>query len=64
MRDGEAGNGGGASANDITVCAVTCESEPSDLVRAYVEAGIARATRRAYKADLEHFRLGRGHTDE
>jgi integrase len=27
--------------------AVTCKSEPSDAVRAYVEAGIAPATRRA-----------------
>ena len=37
-------------------CAVTCKLEPGDAVRAYVEAGIAPATRRAYKADLEHFR--------
>jgi hypothetical protein len=30
-----------------------------------VEAGIAPATRRAYKADLEHFGArGRGHTDD
>jgi integrase len=36
--------------------AVTCKLEPNDAVRAYVEAGIAPATRRAYKADLEHFR--------
>ena len=41
MRDGDAENGGVASANDITICAVTCKSEPSDAVRAYVEAGIA-----------------------
>ena len=41
--------------------AITCKSELSDTVRAYVEAGIAPATRRAYKADLEHFRAwGRG----
>jgi integrase len=60
MRDGEAENGHGASANDITICAVTCKSEPSDAVRAYVEAGIAPATRRAYKADLEHFRAWGG----
>ena len=39
--DGDAENGGGASANDITICAVTRKSEPSDAVRAYVEAGIA-----------------------
>ena len=56
--NGEAENGGGAS--DITVCAVTCKSEPSDAVRAYVEAGIAPATRRAYKADLDHFRAWGG----
>jgi hypothetical protein len=41
MRDGDAENGGVASANDITICAVTRKSEPSDTVRAYVEAGIA-----------------------
>jgi integrase len=40
--------------------AVTCKSEPSDAVRACVEAGIAPATRRAYKADLEHFRAWGG----
>jgi hypothetical protein len=40
--------------------AVTCKSEPSDAVRAYVEAGIAPATRRAYKADLDHFRAWGG----
>lgn len=40
--------------------AITCKSELSDTVRAYVEAGIAPATRRAYKADLEHFRAWGG----
>ena len=40
--------------------AVTCKSEPGDTVRAYVEAGIAPATRRAYKADLDHFRAWGG----
>jgi integrase len=60
MCDGDAENGGRASANDITVGAVTCKLEPSDAVRAYVEAGIAPATRRAYKADLEHFRAWGG----
>ena len=40
--------------------AVTCKLEPSDTVRAYVEAGIAPATRRAYKTDLEHFRAWGG----
>jgi adenylate cyclase len=60
MCEGDAENGGGASANDITICAVTCKSEPTDAVRAYVEAGITPATRRAYKADLEHFRAWGG----
>ena len=40
--------------------AVTCKFQPNDTVRAYVEAGIAPATRRAYKADLEHFRAWGG----
>jgi len=40
--------------------AVTCKLEPSDAVRAYVEAGIAPTTRRAYKADLAHFRAWGG----
>jgi integrase len=40
--------------------AVNCKSQPSDIVRVYVEAGIAPATRRAYKADLEHFRAWGG----
>jgi integrase len=35
--------------------AITCKSQPTDTVRAYVEAGIAPATRRARRADLEHF---------
>jgi integrase len=39
-----------------TAFAVNCKSDSSEAVRAYVEAGIAPATRRAYKADLEHFR--------
>jgi integrase len=60
LRDRDAENGGGASANYITICAVTCKSGPSDAVRAYVEAGIAPATRRAYRADLEHFRAWGG----
>jgi integrase len=40
--------------------AVTCKLGPTDTVRAYVEAGIAPATRRAYKTDLEHFRAWGG----
>ena len=40
--------------------ASTCRPQPTDTVRAYVEAVIAPATRRAYKADLEHFRAWGG----
>jgi hypothetical protein len=40
--------------------AVICKLVPSDTIRAYVEAGIAPATRRAYKADLDHFRAWGG----
>jgi hypothetical protein len=39
-----------------TAFAVNCKSDASEAVCAYVEVGIAPATRRAYKADLEHFR--------
>lgn len=60
MRHGDAENSGVASANDITICAVSCKTEPSDAVRTYVEAGIAPATRRAYRADLEHFAVWGG----
>jgi hypothetical protein len=63
MDDGGAANGDVMIA-DVAIAqqiaaaefAVTCKLEPSDAVRAYVEAGIAPATRRAYKADLDHFR--------
>jgi integrase len=49
------------TAKEITTeCAVTCKLDPSDVVRPYVEAGIAPATRRAYKADLNHFRAWGG----
>jgi hypothetical protein len=44
--------------------AVTCKLEPTDTVRAYVEAGIAPATRRAYKTDLGHFRAWGGSIPE
>jgi hypothetical protein len=67
MNDGGATNGDvmvadGLIAQEIAAAefAVTCKCEPSDTVRAYVEAGIAPATRRAYKADLEHFRTWGG----
>ena len=61
MDDGDGTNGDLVTAKEIAAeRAVTCNSEPSDTVRAYVEAGIAPATRRAYKADLEHFRAWGG----
>ena len=67
MDDGGATNGDvmiadGVIAQQIASAefAVTCKLEPNDTVRAYVEAGIAPATRRAYKADLEHFRAWGG----
>jgi integrase len=67
MEDGGATNGEVVIANVVIAqqiasaeFAVTCKLEPSDAVRAYVEAGIAPATRRAYKADLEHFRAWGG----
>jgi hypothetical protein len=37
-------------------CAEDTTLAESEVVVAYVEAAIAPATRRAYKADLEHFR--------
>ena len=37
-----------------------CISAPSSTVEAYVQAGVAPATRRAYRADLEHFRAWGG----
>ena len=39
-----------------TKFAADCKVPGSETVRAYVEAGIAPATRRAYKSDLKHFR--------
>jgi hypothetical protein len=67
MDDGGATNGDvmiadGVIAQQIASAkfAVTCKLEPSEAVRAYVEAGIAPATRRAYKADLDHFRAWGG----
>ena len=62
MDNGDATNGDVVIAKEIASagCAVTCKLEPNDTVRAYVEAGIAPATRRAYKADLEHFRAWGG----
>jgi hypothetical protein len=56
---GATANGGVVIAEELRLeCAGTCKS--SDAVRAYVAAGIAPATRRAYKADLEHFRAWAG----
>ena len=64
MDNGEVKNGDRVIAEEIAVeFAITCTFEPSDTVRAYVEAGIAPATRRADKADLEHFRAWGGGLD-
>ena len=41
---------------EITVCAVDCKLALTSKVETYVQAGIAPATRRAYRADLDHFR--------
>ena len=62
MDNEDATNGDVVIAKEIANagCAVTCKLEPADAVRAYVEAGIAPATRRAYKTDLEHFRAWGG----
>jgi integrase len=62
MDNGDATNGDVVIAKEVASaeCAVTCILEPGDAVRAYVEAGIAPATRRAYKADLDHFRAWGG----
>ena len=62
MHDGNAANCEVVITKEIGSAefAITCKSQPSDTVRAYVEAGIAPATRRAYKADLEHFRAWGG----
>jgi integrase len=59
---GETANGGVVIAEELNQaeCAGTCKLQPNDNVRAYVEAGIAPATRRAYRADLEHFRAWGG----
>jgi hypothetical protein len=60
--DGSTTNGGMVLAEQIASAdfAIDCKSQPSDTVCAYVEAGIAPATRRAYKADLDHFRAWGG----
>jgi hypothetical protein len=58
--DNEDATNGDVVVSTETGCAVTCKLGPTDTVRAYVEAGIAPATRRAYKTDLEHFRAWGG----
>ena len=40
--------------------AIDCTNELRRCVESYVEAGIAPATRRAYRADLDHFRAWGG----
>ena len=43
MHDGNAANGEVVIAAEITAeCAITCQLEPNDSVRTYVEAGIAQ----------------------
>jgi hypothetical protein len=40
-----------------------CKTGSSQVVKAYLEAGVAVAARRAYRSDLSHFHsLGRRHT--
>lgn len=46
------------SVRGISSCAINCIHDPT--VRAYVDAGTAPATRRAYRADLDHFRAWGG----
>ena len=36
-------------------CASNCTKHLASAVEAYVEAGVSSATRRAYRADLDHF---------
>jgi integrase len=54
--------GGMTGAREIASAtfAANCKVPGSEAVRAYVEAGIAQATRRAYKLDLKHFRAWGG----
>ena len=40
----------------LLVCAAACTETFLPEVEAYVQAGIASATKRAYRADLDHFR--------
>jgi hypothetical protein len=44
----------------MLVCAVDCTNSLLAEVEAYVQAGIAPATKRAYRADLDHFRAWDG----
>jgi predicted transport protein len=60
MGNGDATNGDGVIAKEIAGIVCSYLQITSDNVCAYVEAGIAPATRRAYKADLEHFRAWGG----
>jgi site-specific recombinase XerD len=60
MGNGDATNGDGVIAKEIAGKVCSYLQITTDTVRAYVEAGIAPATRRAYKADLEHFRAWGG----
>ena len=44
----------------MLVCAVDCTNLLRAEVEAYVQAGITPATKRAYRADLDHFRTWGG----
>jgi len=44
----------------VLVCAVDCTDQLRAEVEAYVHAGIAPATKRAYRADLNHFKAWGG----
>jgi integrase len=58
--NGDATNGDVVIAREIAGRVCSYLQIMSDNVCAYVEAGIAPATRRAYKADLDHFRAWGG----
>ena len=44
----------------IASCAATCTNQLDHTVECYVQAGIAPATRRAYRGDLDHFQAWGG----
>jgi integrase len=46
--------GDGKHLDPDQICAIDCK-HPATLVEAFIQAGIAPATRRAYRSDLDHF---------